>query len=173
VNRSFFLCLAACRMRSSACDTLSRCCARRVLCWPTFPLVPALGSTGSAAGGPALFVGFTATMAESDFPCPCVIGDGSSPSRCGPAHPLETGQTRDLPVPAQRASAHARVFDHAGLSGHSRSRARPCRLPSSQRRRHPGKNLFEAQWLAYALPYRRFVPALTGDNARLGADVDR
>jgi hypothetical protein len=34
-------------------------------------------------------------------------------------------------------------------------------------------NLFEAQWLAYALPYRRFIPALTGDNARLGADVDR
>jgi hypothetical protein len=34
-------------------------------------------------------------------------------------------------------------------------------------------NLFEAQWLAYALPYRRFVPALTSGNARLGADVDR
>ena len=58
VNFSFFLCLAACRMRSSACDTLSRSCARRVLCWPAFPLVPALGSTGSAAGRPALFVGF-------------------------------------------------------------------------------------------------------------------
>ena len=50
VNFSFFLCLAACRMRSSACDTLSRSCARRVLCWPAFPLAPALGSTGSAAG---------------------------------------------------------------------------------------------------------------------------
>src|ERR1700730_14503896 len=30
VNFSFFLCLAACRTRSSACDTLSRSCARRV-----------------------------------------------------------------------------------------------------------------------------------------------
>src|SRR5205807_8780535 len=30
-----------------------------------------------------------------------------------------------------------------------------------------------AQWLAYALPYRRFVGALTDANARLGADVDR
>ena len=48
VNRSFFLCLAACRMRSSACDTLSRLCARRVLCWSAFPLVSALRSTGSA-----------------------------------------------------------------------------------------------------------------------------
>ena len=30
-----------------------------------------------------------------------------------------------------------------------------------------------AQWLAYALPYRRFVATLTNDNARLGVDVDR
>ena len=35
------------------------------------------------------------------------------------------------------------------------------------------KNPFAAPWLAYALPYRRFVAALTDDNARLGADVDR
>ena len=120
MNRSFFLCLAACRTRSSACDTLSRSCARRVLCWPAFPLVPALGSTGSAAGCPALFVGFTATMAESDFSRPCIIGYGSSPSRCGPERHAAAGQTRDLPVPVQGASAHARVSDHAGPSGRSR-----------------------------------------------------
>jgi hypothetical protein len=29
-----------------------------------------------------------------------------------------------------------------------------------------------ARWLAYALPYRRFAPALTSSDARLGADVD-
>ena len=32
---------------------------------------------------------------------------------------------------------------------------------------------FAAQWLACALPCRRFAGALTGDSARLGADVDR
>jgi hypothetical protein len=32
---------------------------------------------------------------------------------------------------------------------------------------------FAAQWLAYALPYRRFVAVLADANARLGADVDR
>src|SRR5262245_13081877 len=37
-------------------------------------------------------------MAESDFPCPCIIGYGSSPSRCGPAALGPSGQTRDLPV---------------------------------------------------------------------------
>jgi len=35
-------------------------------------------------------------LPEADLRCPSV------------------GQTRDLPVPVQRASAHARVFDHAG-----------------------------------------------------------
>ena len=64
VNFSFFLCLAACRMRSSACDTVPRLCARPVLCWRAFPLASALGSTGSAADRSALFVGFPATVAE-------------------------------------------------------------------------------------------------------------
>ena len=32
---------------------------------------------------------------------------------------------------------------------------------------------FAAQWLAYALPCRRFVRTLTSANARLGAEVGR
>jgi hypothetical protein len=32
---------------------------------------------------------------------------------------------------------------------------------------------FAAQWLAYALPYRRFTFTLAGIGARLGADVVR
>jgi hypothetical protein len=34
-------------------------------------------------------------------------------------------------------------------------------------------NLYEAQWLAYALPYRRFAAVLADCDARLGADMDR
>ena len=34
-------------------------------------------------------------------------------------------------------------------------------------------NLYEAQWLAYAFPYRRFAVALAGDRARLRVDADR
>ena len=48
-------------------EKVSRYCARPVLCQLTFPSAPALGFTNSAAGCPALFVGFTATMAGSDF----------------------------------------------------------------------------------------------------------
>src|SRR5262245_18016512 len=41
------------RIRSSACDTLTRFCARHVLCWCVFPLAPALRSTDTAATTPA------------------------------------------------------------------------------------------------------------------------
>jgi len=79
-----------------------------------------LRSTDSAADCSALFVGFPANIAESDFPHPYVIGYGSLPSRCEPGLFVATGQAWDLRVPAQRASAHARFFDHAGPSGRSR-----------------------------------------------------
>ena len=50
MNFSFFLCLATCRTRSSACDTRSRPCVRCVLCQLAFPSAPTLGSADSAAG---------------------------------------------------------------------------------------------------------------------------
>jgi hypothetical protein len=173
VNLSFLLCLATCRRRSSAWDKLSRSCARRVRCWLAFPSAPALGSTNSAASRLALFVGFTATMAGADFSRPYISDDGSSSSRCGPTSLCVIGRTRDLPVPEQRASAHARVSDHAGPSGHSRSRARPCCLPRSETRRHPGSHFFRGSMAGLALPCRRFAVILAGVNAGLGAEVVR
>src|SRR3984957_4872394 len=93
------------------------------------------------------------------------------------AFPMRTsafanGQTWDLPVPAQGASTHARFFDPAG----SPSLAISCltMLPSAfETASAPGTVDFVAQWLAYALPYRRFVDVLANGNARLGADVVR
>ena len=84
VSRSFFLSPAAFRTRSSDWDMRARLCVRCMYCCSAFPLVPALGSIASATGDPALFGDFTATMAESDFSCPFIIGYGSSPSRGGP-----------------------------------------------------------------------------------------
>src|SRR5580693_4703223 len=104
VNRSFLLCLAACRTRSSACDTLARSCARRVLCWSAFPLVPALGSTGSAADRSALFVGFPATTTESDSSGPCIVGYDSSSSRRGPA--VSTRRPNPRPPGSRAKSFH-------------------------------------------------------------------
>ena len=132
------LCPAACRMRVSACDTLSRSCARRVLCWPAFPSAPVLGSAGSDPDRSASFVGLLATMTGSDFSCPFIAGCGSSPSRRDPATLARPGWARDLPVPAQGASAHARVSDHAGLAERLHWRARSCCLPLWVQRRRPG-----------------------------------
>jgi hypothetical protein len=49
----------------------------------------------------------------------------------------------------------------------------PVAFHSSQSVGCSGFGFFVAQWLAYALPYRRFAAALTDVNARLGADVVR
>ena len=158
MNLSFLFRLAVCRTRSSAWDTLSRSCARPVLCWPAFPLAPALRSTVSAADRSAMFVGFIATMPGSDFSRPCVGGVGSSPSRRGPTARCASGRTRDLPVPAQGASAHARVFDHAGPPGRSRSRSRTCRLPRSETRRRPNLNLFRGSMAGLCAPLPTLRP---------------
>ena len=58
------LSFATFRMRSSAWDTLSRSCARRVFRCAAFPLAPALRSTDSAASRPALFTSFPASQLQ-------------------------------------------------------------------------------------------------------------
>src|SRR5205814_8007992 len=58
----------------TSCVTLTRLGVRRVLSWRAFPSVPGLRSTNSAADRSALFAGFPATMAGSDFSCPYIIG---------------------------------------------------------------------------------------------------
>ncbi len=144
---------AACRTRPSPCDTLVRLCVRRVRGWPVFPLAPALGSTHSAAGCPALFAGFTATTAGSDFSSPFIVGFGSSPSRHGPPTCTSVdGQTGDLPVPDQGACAHARVCDHARSSERLRWRAQTCCLPPLERRRHPGYHLYRGSMAGLCVP---------------------
>src|SRR5262245_13250344 len=113
------------------------------------------------------------TTTESDFPRPFVIGYGSSPSRCGPSRFAAVGRTRDLPVPAQEASAHARFFDHAGLSRRSCWRVVHIAFRLRNSVGAQNVNLCEAQWLAYAFPYRRFAVALADGRARLRVDAGR
>jgi integrase/recombinase XerD len=60
-------------------------CVRSVRCWLAFSLAPVLRSIASAAGL-TRFCSATSLLLRrrSDFSCPCIIGFGSSPSRCGP-----------------------------------------------------------------------------------------
>ena len=103
----------------SAWVTRARVWVRSVLCCSAFPLVPALGSTTFAAGFPALLGGFAATMAESDLPDRASAA--TAPRLPAADHPTRgaCGQPGDLPVPVQRACAHARFSDHAGPSKRS------------------------------------------------------
>src|SRR5262249_31671438 len=86
-----------------------------VLCWFACPLARALGSTRSAADRSALSASFAATMAESDFPRPCIIGYGSSPSQCGPEH---FRRWSDAGYPRFRRDPFARdvAFDPGGTT---------------------------------------------------------
>src|SRR4029450_7108591 len=164
-------------MRSSACDTLTRLCVRRVLCWLAFPLASALRSTGSATVETALFVGFPATMAESDFSRPCIIGYGSSPSRCGPAGNSATRLRRYSLYHREISRFPRKERLHMPGSSTTPGRSdlamvRPKRVAFRTRNGVGTRGLaFAAQWLAYALPYRRFVAVLADANARLGVDV--
>jgi len=120
-----------CRMRSSACDTHYRHCVRSVLCWLAFPSAPALGSTGSAVAETTLFVGFSATMAESDFSRPCIIGYGSSPSRCGPAAVAKRSIARS-PGSRTRSFCACQVLRPRRVIG-ALALMRPSVLPSAKR----------------------------------------
>ena len=101
-----------CRIRSAACVTLSRCCARRVLWLPEFPLGSVLGSTGSAGTCVPLFVGFTATMTESDFSMPFIIGYGFLLSSAIPPRQRDGMETSQVPVQRVRTCL---VLRHRGI----------------------------------------------------------
>ena len=165
VNFSFFLCLAACRMRASACDTVPRLCARPVLCWIAFPSASALGSTGSAADRSALFVGFPATTAE-------LTPHLRASSATAPRLP-DADQTGNVPVVGRGVSRFPRKErPHMPVStttpGRLGARAiAPIRFAFRQRNNVGTRDegTFAAQWLACALPCQRFAVALASNRA--------
>jgi hypothetical protein len=166
-------CSCTSRTRFSACVTLIRFCARRVLCRPAFPSALTLRSTNSAADCPALFVGFLVTMAGSDSSRPFTIGYGSSPSRCGPlrANPLVRREASRFP-----SKDHLHVPGSSTTPGRSNARASaPARIAFRYLNGVGTRDIisFAAQWLACALPCRRFAIILTDYRARLGADAGR
>ena len=124
VSFSFGFLVAACRIRSAACDTRARPCVRCVLWLRGFPLVPALPSVGSAGTEVPLFAAFNGTMAGSDCFNPCIIDSDYLPGQvealsgplrgrtcvpgfldaAEPSRPHESGRSV-LPSAADKASA--------------------------------------------------------------------
>src|SRR5713226_8138396 len=155
VSFSFLFLVTAPRMRSCACDTASRLCVRTVLCNSAFLSVPLLPSTGSAAGGPALFAGFAGIISESDFFAPFIIGYGLRPSRCGPGTASQGGD-EDIPVPAQEVCVHAEGLKTTrGGEGPCDDGPAPVAFCLPRRHRHPGLHCFRR-----SIP-RLYVPLST------------
>src|SRR6266404_8779674 len=97
-----------------------------------------------------------------------LLATTASAPRTALLSPLNTSPVR-APVNASRtASQQCPAHDSGAAWIATPSLRRTCTvylLPVSRRT--------AAQWLAYALPYRRFVAVLADVNARLGADVGR
>jgi hypothetical protein len=68
---------------------------------------------------------------------------------------------------------HARFYDHAGSQEHSRCPRLRVAFHQFNGVGARNERTSAAQWLAYALPYRRFADALADACARLGADAGR
>src|SRR5262245_8036822 len=115
----------------------STCCADAYSPWPP-PFAPPTPLRSPPQTPPqwasfALFAGFIATMTRSDFSGPCIIGFGSSPSRCGPPYTHGTRRRRpDTRSPRFRCDPFAR---HVALDPGRASAPRitvPALLPSSE-----------------------------------------
>jgi hypothetical protein len=74
-----------------------------------------------------LFARFFATMDRSDFSIAPISATAPGLPETVPATAGGDGDG-DLPVPVQKTSAHARVYDDAGSAGVSRKRRRSCCL---------------------------------------------
>src|SRR6202045_2209280 len=106
--------MTASRMRACACDAAARLCVRTVLC--------SLASTLPRAGptSPSHSSSATASGLPDNVPA-TTGGDGDG----------------DLPVPVQKASGHARVYDDAGSACVLRYRHQPCCLLWDGKHQHP------------------------------------
>ena len=101
--------VAACRTRSTACDTLPRPSVRYVLWSRGFPLVEALPSDDSAGVCAPLFVAIIGITASSDFFIPSIIGYGIFPSSAAPVR--LPGRNEDLPGPGEGRTDVPGFFD--------------------------------------------------------------
>ena len=165
VNRSFLLCFAACRTRSSACDTLSRFCARRVLCWPAFPSVPPFAPP--APPSVARHCSQASSLLWQDQ-----TSRGRASSASAPRLP-DADQSRHAALVSHETSRFPNK-ECLHMPGSPTTPGRRGACDSAPRRVAfrvsdgvGSRNivLFVAQWLACALPCQRFTYGLTTARA--------
>ena len=151
VNRASLSRFAACRTRSSPCDTRVPALGPERVVLAVFPLVSPLPSTASAA--PALFGGFVGNTGLSDFPSSCISGLRPQPSLSGPPpRPWMTGKDgisrfSRMKVPCIQGSSTPR-----GPLAARASAAGGVAFHSTQRCRRPGLGLFRGSMACLHVP---------------------
>ena len=119
-----------------------------------------------------LFIGFIATMSESDFSGSCISGFGSSPSRYGPSghkRPMADPEISRFPRKERPYMPGSKTTP--GLAGARNDAPASVAFRGVNNVGTRVYNAFAAQWLAYTLPYRRFAVILAEGCARIGGDV--
>src|SRR5215469_2655654 len=101
-------------MRACACDTASRLCVRTVLAVPHSPWPSPFAPQAPLQPWPLCSLASLLLRAGPTSPS---RSSSATASGLPDAVPATTGgdSDGDLPVPGQKASAHARVYDDAGL----------------------------------------------------------
>ena len=167
---SFGFLVAACRIRSAACDMRPRPRVRCML-WPRgFPLVPVLSSIGSAGTDVPLFVDFLGTMTESDCFNSYIIDSEYLLSSAAPAR--LPGRTEALPSPGvgctcvpgflrQRGARQTLTMAVLQVLPSVDEKTSALRIMNFTMLNHPG----------HTHRYRRFMCTLTSEHARLAAEV--
>ena len=167
---SFGFLVAACRIRSAACDMRTRPRVRCMLWLRGFPLVSALRSIDSAGTGVPLFADFTATMPESDCFNSFIVDSDYLLSSAAPAR--LPGQIEALPsrgegctcVPGflrQRGAPQTLTMTVLQVLPSADEKTSALRTITFSLLNHPG----------HTRRYRRFDRTLTSASARLAVEV--
>ena len=105
-------------------------------------------------------------MAESDSSSPCIIGFGSSPSRCGPLSLHARPRSRS-PGFRSRSSRTCQGL-RPRRTGHALALARIPVSPSAATTASASQSIFRGSMAGLTHPCRRFAPGLATDDARSG-----
>src|SRR5450631_4185973 len=143
-------------MRACACDTASRLCVRTALCSSAFSLARPFAPRAPQRPRPLCSLVSSLPRAGPTFPSHSSSATASGLPDNVPAT-TGGGSDGDLPVPVQKASAHARVYDDAGSAWVLRYRHPLCCLLWDGKHQHP------------ELVLRRSIPRLRLTQGRCGS----
>ena len=167
-NFSFFLCLATCRTRSSACDTRSRPCVRCGRSPARVPLGPHPWLRRILRRRLPGFVRRLLLWRGQTSHGPRITGDRSLPPRCGPAQHVYARCWSTVRPPGSRTkSVRTCQVLRPRRAGRALALTCPSVLPSATRKASAPemRSFSRLNSLACTLPCQRFADTLANAGA--------